>query len=90
MFVKASVFGSNKGIYKHLWYLGKGEHNSSLPEELCDFAIVIRVDGGDNRGAIILQGRYLGEISCKVEIGPPDEKPGQKRNNKDGDIEKAQ
>jgi hypothetical protein len=61
-----------------------------LPEELGDFAIVIRVDGGDNRGAIILKGGYLGEISCKVEIRPTDEKPGQKRNNKNGDVEKAQ
>jgi hypothetical protein len=89
MFVKSSVFGRNKGIYKHLWHLGKGQHNSSLPEELCDLAIVIRVNCGDNRRAIIPQGRYLGKISCKVEIGPADEKPGKKRKDNNGNVEKA-
>jgi len=90
VFVKAGVFGGNKGIYEHLWHLGKGQHNPSLPEELCDFVIVIRVDRGDNRGAIILQGGYLGKIPYKVEIGPADQKPGKKRKDKNGDVEKAQ
>jgi hypothetical protein len=60
-----------------------------LPEELCDLAIVIGVNCGDNRGTVIPQGRYLGKISCKVEIGATDEKPGKKRKDNNGSVEKA-
>ena len=67
VFVEAGILCADEGLAQLQRYLLQRDDDAPFAVELGDFAVVVRIDRGDDRGVIVLEGADFGQIPAQIE-----------------------